>query len=260
MEEENKLSKQMSAFVMALVIHLGLLLLLLMWRIQYPVNQSNNELGMEVAYGLDNTGSDIQAIPVEAIPVAAEAFDPPQEPVEEEPVFSQQPTDISTEKKQPKEPVKQQQQQKTTPDKTQQKQQQTTTSTQTDGRNPSTYQKGDDQNKEGDKGKQTGSPDKNASYQAYGGTGTTLTLTGWNWEKPPQVQDRSNEAGRLVFQILVDDRGEVIGVTTLESTLSATVEKLYERELYRTRFYPIEANTNPAPVSKGVVTFVIRNR
>lgn len=118
---------------------------------------------------------------------------------------------------------------------------------------------GDYSDQTGDKGDETGEIDARALYGTPGGGGgASLDLAGWIWDFVPQPEDTSNEFGRIVFEIKVDDQGEVIGVRTLEKTVSPRVEKIYREEVESLTFSPTSLNTVPAPVSTGKITFIIK--
>lgn len=120
---------------------------------------------------------------------------------------------------------------------------------------------GDKKDEKGDKGDPKGSLDARALYgtPGGGGGGASLELSGWNWDYLPKPKDESQESGRLVFQITVDADGYVVGIRTLETTVSPAIEKIYRDEVSQLTFSPTRDNTRPAPTSTGRITFIIRN-
>jgi len=114
----------------------------------------------------------------------------------------------------------------------------------------------------GDAGAADGSVDARALYGKHGGGdgGPQLDIAGWNWDYIPRPDDTSNESGRIIFEIKVDDRGDVIAVRTLEKTVSSQVEQIYRREVERLTFSPTSDNTIPASISVGKITFIIRSK
>ena len=82
----------------------------------------------------------------------------------------------------------------------------------------------------GDQGDPNGSLDAKALYgkPGKGGAGSSLQMTGWQWDEKPKVQDKSSEEGKIVFEIKVDESGTIVHVNTLESTVSPAIEKLYK--------------------------------
>ncbi len=118
---------------------------------------------------------------------------------------------------------------------------------------------GDDVKEIGDKGKEEGKIDERAIYGAKGSAdGASLQMAGWNWDNIPRPNDSSNENGRIVFEITIDDQGEIIGVKTIEKTVSPTVERQYRLAVERLTFSTTNDNVRPAPTSTGRITFIIR--
>ncbi|MDZ7604127.1 MAG: hypothetical protein U5K79_00740 [Cyclobacteriaceae bacterium] len=113
----------------------------------------------------------------------------------------------------------------------------------------------------GDAGNPQGTVDGKAlmGTPGGGGGGPTLEISGWRWNSEPKVADRSTENGRIVFEIKVDDNGDIIGVRTLEKTVSPSVEQLYRKEVEKLSFSPTSDNTAPPPLSTGRITFIIRS-
>lgn len=127
---------------------------------------------------------------------------------------------------------------------------------------PGSSSQGKKENAAGDAGDPEGTIESRALYgrSGGGGGGPSLDLAGWRWDNEPRPKDDSKEGGKIVFEIKVDDNGEVIGVRRLESTVSATVEQLYRREVEKLTFSPLSGNTLPAAVSTGKITFIIKSK
>ena len=89
-------------------------------------------------------------------------------------------------------------------------------------------------------------------------TGTLLELSGWIWDTVPQPQDDSDESGKIIFQITIDEFGEVIAVKTLEKTISPLVEKIYKEALTRLTFSKTADNLVYSSTSTGKVTFILQ--
>lgn len=121
---------------------------------------------------------------------------------------------------------------------------------------------GDNIDKEGDKGDEEGTLDARALYgNKGGGGGVSYQLAGWIIDFEPKVDDTISErGGKIVFEITIDDQGEIISVKTIERSVSPSVEKLYKDEVQRLTFSKTAENTRPAPVSKGKITFIIKAR
>lgn len=126
---------------------------------------------------------------------------------------------------------------------------------------PSASNQGDNANETGDKGNPEGELDARALYGTPGGGGgAALSMSGWMWDFEPKPEDTSDETGRIVFEIKIDDQGEIISVRTLEKTVNAAVEKIYKREVERLTFSKTADNMIPAPTSTGTITFIIKSR
>jgi protein TonB len=294
MDNPEDIKRKRISLAISIGIHailIVLFLFILAWKEPYPPIP---EYGIELNFGMDETGSgDIQPIQettnevieqtdsetiteeevmdetqVEESETIPESEEPAQEDnteVEEviedsqmedspdviEPPEEQTADDIDEEVKeeareeiQPEKPVEQ-----TTAD---------SQSNQEETRNELSTQ-GDNIEQEGDKGSETGELDARALYGTPGGGGgASLDLAGWIWDYAPEPQDTSDEYGRIVFEIKVDDQGEVIGVRTLEKTVSPQVEKIYREEVESLTFSPTSSNTIPAPISTGKITFIIK--
>jgi periplasmic protein TonB len=126
---------------------------------------------------------------------------------------------------------------------------------------------GDDQNKVGDKGSPEGSLDPNGQYTGKpgtggpgngGGNGFGLQMSGWNWDAQPKAPNLSdNQNGRIVFEIEVDAEGEIIKISTAESTLSSEAERLCKQEIQKRSLIRTAGAAAPER-SKGKITFILR--
>ncbi|MEQ6121304.1 hypothetical protein [Reichenbachiella sp. MALMAid0571] len=90
--------------------------------------------------------------------------------------------------------------------------------------------------------------------------GASLDLSGWIWDFEPEPDDKSDESGKIVFQIIVDSDGEIIGVKTLEKTVSPAVEKIYKDAVMDLTFSKTAQNRSVAATSQGKITFIIQSR
>lgn len=133
-----------------------------------------------------------------------------------------------------------------------------TTSQQKKGDNAS---QGNDAKATGDKGQPTGTLDPNASYSGLqgggaGGSGTGLDLAGWTWDRKPNPKIPENESGRLIFEIEVDENGDITKLVAIERGLSSQAEKICRDEILKLTFTPTGANV--PTVSKGKITFIVK--
>ncbi|MCZ6694584.1 MAG: hypothetical protein O6939_11825 [Bacteroidetes bacterium] len=126
---------------------------------------------------------------------------------------------------------------------------------------PKQQNQGDEIETLGDSGDPKGKLDARALYgKPGGGDGASLQLAGWIWDFLPKPDDQSQENGRIVFEIVIDEQGELIVVRTIEKTVSPQVEKIYKSEVEKLTFSTTSDNTIPAPRSTGTITFIIRSR
>jgi periplasmic protein TonB len=89
-------------------------------------------------------------------------------------------------------------------------------------------------------------------------TGASLEMTGWIWDAVPHPQDDTAEIGKLVFEITIDDTGEIIGIKTLEKTVSPLVEQLYKEEVAKLTFSKTSKELTYAATSTGKITFILQ--
>ena len=120
---------------------------------------------------------------------------------------------------------------------------------------------GDDTGKSGDKGSPEGKIDAKALYGdpggGAGGTGAGLDLAGWKWESPPNVKMPEHEKnGKIVFEIVVDQDGEVIAIKPLERGLSPAAEKACRDAIMKLKLLPIGKNVPEE--SRGKITFSVK--
>ncbi|WP_051313628.1 hypothetical protein [Sporocytophaga myxococcoides] len=121
---------------------------------------------------------------------------------------------------------------------------------------------GDRKGKVGDQGDPNGSINSNALYgtPGDGGPGPRLELTGWNLAFRPE-KDQTNENGKIVFNIEVDEEGELTRITVLEKTVSPSLVKYYQDEIERK--WSVERtrdNVKPPPRASGKYTIIVRSR
>lgn len=112
----------------------------------------------------------------------------------------------------------------------------------------------------GDQGNPNGKIDAGSLYGKPGGaeTGLALNVSGWGMGARPQVNDDSDESGRIVFEITVDDTGDVINVRVKESTVRQSVVDVYKRAVNKMKL--VRKSSNVPSISKGTITFNIKSR
>lgn len=119
---------------------------------------------------------------------------------------------------------------------------------------------GDDAGGVGDKGNPKGNINAKEFYGTPNGgsTGVAFDVSGWSLAGKPNVNDDSDETGKIVFQLTVDDAGNIIAVKTRQTTVGASVVEVYRRAVQRLKLRPKSANT--PPTSTGTITFIITSK
>lgn len=93
-----------------------------------------------------------------------------------------------------------------------------------------------------------------------GAKGPSLDFSGWMWEFEPEPNDQSQENGKIVFQVTVDEDGILINVKTLEKTISPALEQVYKDAVRELTFRRTAENRSTAAQSTGKITFIIQTR
>lgn len=113
----------------------------------------------------------------------------------------------------------------------------------------------------GDMGKQNGSLNSDALLGGGGQGGSSLDMPGWNWEAPPSVNDQSSVTGKLVFEVKIDDEGEVISASRIYSDIAdRNVINSYKNAVMDLIFEQENSAVDPPRITTGRITFVITAR
>jgi periplasmic protein TonB len=128
-----------------------------------------------------------------------------------------------------------------------------------DGKQGTAGNQGDDVGKEGNKGVPGGTEGANVYKGRPGGGdgGTGLDLDGWNWDYIPKPNIPDNQTGRIVFQIEVDENGELVRYRKESGTVSAAAERACIEAIQKLTFTK-KSGAKVPEISKGRITFVIR--
>lgn len=127
------------------------------------------------------------------------------------------------------------------------------------GKQGTSGNQGDDIGKEGNKGV-PGGTEGAAVYKGKpggGDGGTGLDLYGWEWDYIPKPNVPDNQTGRIVFEIEVDGNGELIRYRKEAGTVSAAAERACIEAIQKLTFTKKPGAKVPQ-ISKGRITFVIR--
>lgn len=266
------------SLVISLAVHGTLLFILFFIVAWYPPNPplGAGAPGIAINFGVDDYGmGDNNELPsVENNPVPVEQQEEPVDPTDatdaSEVVTTEEETPYAVEKKEDKE-VKKENKKVTETVKEPQDNKNTantnvSNSPKVDNRN--TMGNGD-KNQAGDQGKTIGSLDSKNYYgnansgnggDGPGGNGSSLNMTGWRWSNAPRVNDASNESGKIVFKITVDEDGSILSVVPVERQVSAAVAKKYEDAVWKLEFEKTREFVKAAQNSTGYITFIIRSK
>jgi periplasmic protein TonB len=124
--------------------------------------------------------------------------------------------------------------------------------------NPAKANQGDKSNAQGDQGDVDGNVDARSLYgKSGGGGGGALEMAGWMWDAPPDPKETTSESGKIVFEVLIDERGDVTSAKTISYTVSASLVRIYQAEVEQLTFSKTSSGPAP-PSSKGKITFIIK--
>ena len=106
--------------------------------------------------------------------------------------------------------------------------------------------------------------DERAIYGSQGtnegeSEGANLALSGWIWDFKPKPDDTSDQSGKIVYKIAVDQDGYLVKIETVTATVSPAVERKYRQAVEKLTFSKT-ADYKAASVSTGTITFIIKSR
>lgn len=279
MESEKEKKYRRISWISTALVQVLLLLLfyfLIAWKEPFPPIPS---YGVELSLGLEDAGSGEMpvATPVPEEPVeetvepevteteVIEEVTEPTEVVEEAPVVNTESPHVVEEKpketppkEQPKETPKEQPKKEEPRKPTEEKKPVQEALMPTADTNTSKGQTSE----EGNEGRKEGSLDGRALMGDQGNSnisGSSLQMSGWVWDFKPQPKDESTESGKIVYRITVDEDGYLVKIDLVSSTVSAAVERQYRQSVERLSFSK-NNDYQPAPMSTGTVTFIIRSK
>ena len=115
---------------------------------------------------------------------------------------------------------------------------------------------GDKTDAVGDQGDKDGDVGARALYGG-GGSGGSLEMAGWMWDDVPDPKETTSQSGRIVFEVIIDDSGNVTSVRATSYTVSANLMRIYQEEVESLTFSKTSSGAAP-PSSKGKITFIIK--
>ncbi|MCY7356878.1 MAG: hypothetical protein LH609_05305 [Rudanella sp.] len=116
---------------------------------------------------------------------------------------------------------------------------------------------GDDKSGVGDKGNPDGKIDAKEYYGKPGGTGVAFNVAGWSIGNKSIDKDASDESGKIVFRIKVDQSGSIVAVNVVETQVGPSVTDFYRRQISRLRPQP-KSSVVPE-ISTGTVVINVRS-
>ena len=122
----------------------------------------------------------------------------------------------------------------------------------------SSKSEGTDANKVGNEGDPEGAVDQRGLMAGGGEGGPMLDLAGWEWENEPNPDDNSQESGKIVFKITIDDSGRVETIKIEKQEVSNALVQVYMNEVRKLTFRRKGSNTRSAIRYEGKITFIIK--
>lgn len=92
-----------------------------------------------------------------------------------------------------------------------------------------------------------------------GSGGVGLDMSGWVWDSAPDVKDISIEAGKVVLKVYVDEKGEILDVDIIESTINKSLANKYRLKVMSMTFSKTDGGIAPSR-SEGRITFTIKSK
>jgi outer membrane biosynthesis protein TonB len=258
-EQKSGKGRRILAWIFTIAIHLVVIILLASLKLDSDEKKKKEKqeiaFGMEVVKGKDNKGSNAANVPIDQVNPSVST---PSESSRE--IVTSDKSDIAT-----KDKGKQDQKDKKKVTKKRKKATDDSNNKNKGGNKgkSSTGQKGDDKNESGNKGSSNGTVNSNALYSGNGGVGSdpNLKLSGWKWLQRPQVVDKSNARGTIVFKIIVNDDGKIERISRVSSTVGAKIVAQYAAQIKRTaRFQLLNPDIEPTNYTTGTLTIVIKQK
>ncbi len=112
----------------------------------------------------------------------------------------------------------------------------------------------------GDQGDPRGTLDGKSLYgtPGKGGTGgASVSISGWSKKSFSLPKDKSDETGRIIFRVTVDDTGDVVSIVVLETGLSPSVTNFYKNYISQKLSSYLVPEGTPPPRASGTITINI---
>jgi protein TonB len=114
----------------------------------------------------------------------------------------------------------------------------------------------------GDKGDPRGTPDGKSLYgnpgKGGGSSGTSVNISGWKNRGNLNInKDNSNETGTIVYEVVINDFGDVISIKNRATNLSPSVVSYYREQIRSKLKATLQAEGTPPSRSTGTITIRI---
>ena len=90
-----------------------------------------------------------------------------------------------------------------------------------------------------------------------GNGGVGLDMAGWKWDAIPLPDKKATEAGKVVVEIWIDEKGEILNAEVIETTVNASYTRDIKMKVYETTFIKTDGE-NPPSKTKGRITYIIK--
>ncbi len=106
-----------------------------------------------------------------------------------------------------------------------------------------------------------GTLDDRALYGNRGtlSNGSSLQMAGWVWDARPNPNYKTDESGKIVYKIKIDDEGYIIDIQLQSSTVKPAVERLYRQSVERLSFSKA-SDFKPKRITTGTITFLMQSK
>ncbi|AHM59264.1 hypothetical protein D770_04985 [Flammeovirgaceae bacterium 311] len=88
----------------------------------------------------------------------------------------------------------------------------------------------------------------------------SLHENGWVWEARPIINDLSDDQGKIVYMITINQLGKIEDIKVIECTVSEKTEKVYREGTSKLIFRRVGTATETHELVTGTITYNIMNK
>ena len=88
----------------------------------------------------------------------------------------------------------------------------------------------------------------------------SLQENGWVWESKPIINDLSNDHGKIMYMITINQQGKIEDIKVIECTVSKKTEKVYREGTSKLTFKRLGNETEVPEKVTGTLTYNIIHR